>query len=234
MSKVKFTIDGKACETEAGQNLLDAAAENGVYIPYLCHMKGVIPAGSCRVCTIKMNGRPVAACTQPIGQECADAKIENNTPQLNEMRKTIIELLFVEGNHFCPSCEKSGNCELQALAYRYQMMVPQFPYNFPMKKVDATSPKLYIDRNRCILCKKCIRIITDKENKNYFAFYKRGKKLEIHLDKEMAAKMNDEQAQQAMDICPVGAIIRKEKGFDVPIGKRKYDKKPIGSDIEKN
>ncbi|HNW97971.1 MAG TPA: 2Fe-2S iron-sulfur cluster-binding protein [Bacteroidales bacterium] len=233
MSKIKFTIDGKSCQAEAGQTLLDAAAENGVYIPFLCHMKGVIPAGSCRVCTVKMNGRPVAACTTPIGNDCAEAKIENNTPQLNEMRKTIIELLFVEGNHFCPSCEKSGNCELQALAYRYQMMVPQFPYTFPMKKVDATSPKLYIDRNRCILCKKCIRIIKTDDDKSYFAFYKRGKKLEIHIDHELAAKMNDALAQKAMDICPVGAILKKEKGYDVPIGKRKYDKKPIGSDIEK-
>ena len=65
--------------------------------------------------------------------------MENETPQLEAMRKMIVELLFVEGNHFCPSCEKSGNCELQAMAYRNQMMVPQFQYNFPMKKVDATN-----------------------------------------------------------------------------------------------
>ncbi|MFA6922975.1 MAG: 2Fe-2S iron-sulfur cluster-binding protein [Bacteroidales bacterium] len=231
--KIKFKIDGKECCGDAGQFLIDAAAECGVYIPYLCHMKGIVPAGSCRVCTVKVNGRPMAACTTPVGNDIQNANIENATPQLEEMRKAIIELLFVEGNHFCPSCEKSGNCELQALAYRYKMMVPQFSYNFPLKKIDALTPKLFIDRNRCILCKKCIRTIKDKDNKSYFAFNKRGAKLEIHVDHDLAPSMSDELAQKAMDNCPVGSIIKKEKGFDTPIGKRKFDKKPIGSDVEK-
>ncbi|MFH1004562.1 MAG: 2Fe-2S iron-sulfur cluster-binding protein [Bacteroidota bacterium] len=231
-NKIKFTIDGKECICDEGTNLLGAAEENGVYIPHLCYMKDVIPAGSCRICTVKMNGKCVASCTTLVDSYCANMKVENDIPQLQEMRKTIIELLFVEGNHFCPSCEKSGSCELQALAYKYQMMVPQFPYTFPLKKVDALTPKLYIDRNRCILCKKCIRGIKDETGKNYFAFSNRGNKLEINIDSELAAKMNDDTAQQAMDVCPVGAILLKEKGFDTPIGKRKYDKKPIGSEIK--
>ena len=175
----------------------------------------------------------MAACTTLVTKEMEGAVVENVTPQLEEMRKMIVELLFVEGNHFCPSCEKSGNCELQGMAYRYQMMVPQFGYNFPMRKVDALTPKIYLDRNRCIQCKKCIRAIKDNEGKSYFAFFKRGHKLEIHIDHELAAKMSDELAQIAMDTCPVGAIIRKEKGFDTPIGKRKFDKEPIGTEFLK-
>ncbi len=232
-NKIEFTIDGKKCSGSEGQFIIDAAMEHGIYIPYLCHMKGVIPAGSCRVCTVKMNNKSMAACTTPLSHNCRNTNIEAVTPELEEMRKTIIELLFVEGNHFCPTCEKSGNCELQALAYRYKIMAPQFPYNFPLKKVDALTPKLYIDRNRCILCKKCIRAIKDEKGRNYFAFNKRGSKLEIYVDHDLAKNMNDETASKAMDNCPVGAIIKKEKGFSVPIGKRKYDKNPIGSDIEK-
>ena len=232
-SKINFKIDSKECIGDEGQLILDAALENGVYIPNLCYLKNVIPAGSCRICTIKMNGRPQAACTTPLTHDCMGMDIECNTPELAEMRKTIIELLFVEGNHFCPACEKSGSCDLQGLAYRFQMMVPQFPYTFPMKQLDAEAPKIFLDRNRCILCKKCIRAIKDKDGKSIFAYYKRGAKLEIHIDHELAAKLTDEQAQKAMDICPVGAILKKEKGFDVPIGKRKYDKQSIGSDIEK-
>ncbi|MCK4639116.1 MAG: ferredoxin, partial [Bacteroidales bacterium] len=118
------------------------------------------------------------------------------------------------------------------LAYRYQMMIPRFPYEFPVKEIDASSPKLMIDHNRCILCKRCIRSFIDENGKNIFAFKKRGNKLQINIDKKLSANLSDEMAQKAMDICPVGAIIRKGKGFDEPIGTRKYDKVPIGSDIE--
>ncbi len=233
-NQIKFKIDGKECVGTEGQNILDAATDNGVYIPNLCHLKDVMPAGSCRMCTIKMNGRPQAACTTPLTTDCAGMNIECITPELTEMRKTIVELLFVEGNHFCPSCEKSGSCNLQGLAYRFQMMVPQFPYTFPKKQVDAQTPKIYHDRNRCVMCKRCIRTVKDKDGKSIFAFYKRGSRLEVHIDHELGANMTDEQAQIAMDTCPVGAIIRKERGFIIPIGKRKYDNAPIGSDIEKN
>lgn len=227
--KIKFKIDEKVCYAEHGQNILDAAADNGIYIPALCHIKGVKPAGSCRLCNVKISGKVMTACTTPVAE---GMEVENNIPEINDLRLSIIEMLFVEGNHFCPSCEKSGNCELQALAYKYQMMVPRFPYEFPIKEIDATAPKLIIERNRCILCKKCIRAFKDENGKNIFAFKKRGNKLEINIDAELAANISDEDAQRAMDICPVGAIIRKEKGFDEPIGTRKYDKVAIGSDIE--
>jgi len=227
---VKFKIDGVECMAERGIFIVEAARENGIYIPTLCNIRGVKPRGSCRICTVMANNRPMSACTTPIvdGME-----ILNNTPELNEIRKAIIEALFVEGNHFCPSCEKSGNCELQALAYRFQMMVPRFPYMFPVKGVDASNPKIIKDHNRCILCKRCIRAIKTEDGKNVFAFKKRGIKLEIILDPELGNKFTDELAQKAIDICPVGAILPREKGYNVPIGERKYDKVVIGSDIEK-
>ncbi len=228
--KVNFTIDGKTLTAEKGQFIVDAAAEQGVYVPTLCHMKGEKPAGSCRICTVKVNGRAMAGCTTPVE---ANMVIENNTPELAELRKVIIELLFVEGNHFCPSCEKSGSCELQAMGYRYQMMVPRFSYNFPKREIDATAPKIYLDRNRCIFCKKCVRAIKSQDGKNIFAFRNRGADLEINFDVKLASQMTDEQAKIAMDICPVGCILKKEIGFNVPIGKRKFDKVAIGSDIEK-
>lgn len=227
--KIKFTIDGKEIEGEKGRLLVDVAAENGIYIPVLCHWKDVIPAGSCRICTVKINGRFMAACTTPID---ADMKIENNTPEIQDIRKAIVEMLFVEGNHFCPSCEKSGDCDLQALGYRYQMMVPRFPYAFERRELDASSPKIFLEKNRCIFCKRCIRMIKDEQGRSYFAFKGRGKHLEITLDKKLAQTMSEENAQKAMKICPVGAILRKEIGFVTPIGQRKYDNVPIGSEIE--
>jgi len=227
--KLYFEIDGKACYAEEGQSVIDAAKANGVFIPSLCHVEGVKAAGSCRVCNVKVNGRNMTACTTPVTDGMV---VENDIPELNELRQAIIEVLFVSGNHFCPSCEKSGNCELQALAYRYQMLVPRFPYEFPIKGVDASAEHIFHDRNRCILCKRCIRTVT-KDGKNVFAFHGRGgEHLHVVMDEELASQLTEEEAKQAMEICPVGAILKKEQGYIVPIGERKFDKLPIGSDIE--
>lgn len=230
MSKIiQFTIDGKLCLAEQGTYLVDAARANGIYIPTLCNVEGLKPRGSCRICSVHINGRPMTACTTPVSE---GMEIENDVPKLHEMRKIIIELLFIEGNHFCPSCERSGDCELQALAYRYQIPVPRFAFRFEQRSIEASNPKLMKDHNRCILCKRCIRGIKDKDGRSIFAYKKRSQHLEISIDQRLAKNLTDEIAQQAMDICPVGALIRKGIGYKIPIGQRSYDKRPIGSDIE--
>jgi [NiFe] hydrogenase diaphorase moiety small subunit len=226
---VTFKIDGKACEAEQGSYLVDAAAKNDIYIPTLCNYPGVKPRGSCRICNVKINGRMTTACTTRVQK---GMEIENETPELEKIRKSIVELMFVEGNHLCPTCERSGSCELQAMGYRYNMMVPEFPYQYPVCDVDGSTPKLIKDHNRCILCKRCIRGIKTEDGKSFFTFSQRGNHTAIIIDKDLAAQMTDEQADKVMEICPVGALLKKEKGFDIPIGERKYDKTPIGSDIE--
>ncbi len=228
--KIKFILDDKVCYAAAGQTIMEAAVENSVFIPSLCFLKDVKPAGSCRICNVKVNGRNMTACTTPVAEGMV---VENMVPDLEEMRKTIIEVLFVAGNHFCPACEKSGNCELQALAYRYQMMVPRFPYEFPRKMLDASPKFLMHDRNRCIMCKRCIRTVK-KDGKNVFAFNgKGGEHLHVEMDHVLADQLTEKEALEAMDICPVGAIIKKERGYYSPIGQRKFDHEPIGSELEK-
>ena len=229
MNKVlNFTVDGVICLAEKGQTILEAANANGIYIPTLCNLPELKPRGSCRVCNVKVNGKLMTACTTPVAD---GMEIENNTDDVTDIRKSIIELLFVEGNHLCPYCEKSGNCDLQALAYRYKIYAPRFPYLFPDRDIEATD-KLLKDHNRCILCKRCIRAIKDQDGRSIFAFKRRGHKVVINVDTMLSSSMSDEQAQQAMEICPVGAILKKEIGFKVPIGERKYDKAPIGSELE--
>lgn len=229
MSDITFTIDGKEVKGKAGQTIVEAAKQNGIYIPTLCNFEGLRPAGSCRICTVKVGGRAMAACTTPVAQGMV---VENATPELEDKRKAIIEMLFVEGNHMCPTCEKSGNCQLQALGYRYQMLAPRFPYLWPVRVPDASIPKIYLDRNRCVQCLRCVRGITSPDGKHIFGLVRRGGRAMIQVDHELAAAMSDEQAQRAMDMCPVGSILRKEVGFAVPIGRRKYDAKAIGSDIQ--
>jgi len=226
--KIKFTIDGKECLAEAGQTIYEAAKSNGVFIPVLCHYEGLKPVGSCRVCSVRVNGRWMASCTQPITEGMV---IENAVPEVEEYRKAILDMLFVEGNHFCPTCEKSGNCELQALAYRYQIMVPRFPYLFSKKDIEAF-PGFLVEQNRCILCQRCIRAIQTGDGQKIFTMKNRSKDVRLNVDKKLASKMSEEQIQKAMDICPVGAILKKEVGFRIPIGKRKFDHTPIGNELE--
>jgi len=226
---IKFSIDGQECIGEKGQYVLEAALANGIYIPSLCNIAGLKPRGACRICNVKVNGKFMTACTTPITE---GMEVENKIPEIDNLRKAIVEMLFVEGNHLCPACEKSGECDLQALGYRFEMMVPRFPYQFPDRDLEASHPKLVKDHNRCILCKRCIRAIKDEKGRTIFAFKKRGHKVVINIDTELSSSMSDEQATEAMQICPVGAILKKETGFKTPIGKRKYDQHPIGYHYE--
>lgn len=227
--KIKFIIDDKVCYAVPGQTIMEAALASGVYIPSLCYVDGVKPAGSCRICNVRVNGRNMTACTTPVAEGMV---VENNHPELEEMRKAIVEIMFVAGNHFCPACEKSGNCELQAMAYKYQMLVPRFPYEFPIKGIEARTRYLFHDRNRCIMCKRCIRTVM-KDGKHVFAFEGRGgHHLHVAMDLELADKLTEAEALDAMNICPVGAILKKERGYYSPIGQRKYDHEAIGTNTE--
>jgi [NiFe] hydrogenase diaphorase moiety small subunit len=120
------------------------------------------------------------------------------------------------------------------VAYRYKMMAPRFPYMFPNRDIDANYPHMMLEHNRCIQCLRCVRGIRTKDDEPIFGFVQRGHRVRITIDpkhihnKEFTAK----RAQEAMDICPVGAILKKGNGFSTPIGERKYDNTPIGNEIE--
>lgn len=227
---ITFTIDGVPVEGRPGQTILQAADAAGIYIPRLCAHKELHPFGACRVCTVKVNGRPQASCTMP----CAKGMVvENNTPELTEHRRRLIEMLFVEGNHFCMFCEKSGNCELQALAYRFGITAPRYPYLFPDRDVDASHPDAMIDRNRCVLCARCVRASRELDGKGVFDFVNRGAKKTLWVDAEQRlADTRLAASDRALDVCPVGSLLRKRQGYQAPIGRRLYDHAPIGSDIE--
>lgn len=228
--KIKVIIDGKEVYGKQGQSIVECARENKVYVPTLCDFKSLKPAGTCRVCTVKVGGRPMAGCTTEITDGMV---VENESKDVSEIRRALIEMLFVEGNHMCPTCERSGSCELQAMAYRYKMMAPRFPFLFPNRDIEASYPHMMLEHNRCIQCLRCVRGVRSKEDEPIFGFTQRGHKIKISVDPKHMKKFTVEMAQKAMDICPVGAILKKGKGFDVPIGNRKFDKTPIGNDIEK-
>jgi [NiFe] hydrogenase diaphorase moiety small subunit len=226
-----FTIDEQPIPFTPGQTILEACKSAGIYIPHLCHHPEFTPHGSCKLCTVIVNGRTVSACTvmASTGQE-----LVVDTPELNAMRRAMLQMLFVEGNHFCPGCEKSGNCQLQALGYEFEMTTPHFIEFYPARDIDASHPDAIIDRNRCIKCELCVRASRDVDHKEVFGLGGRGVETRLIVNSP-SGKLADSAfaiTDMAAHVCPVGAILPKRVGFAEPIGARKYDRAPISAEVE--
>lgn len=221
-----FRLDGKAIPFEDGDTIMDAALRAGEYIPHLCHNPEFTPHGSCRVCIVGVNGRQVSACTQPAME---DSDVDNASDEIAGKRRALLQMLFVEGNHVCPSCEKSGACQLQAVAYYTGMLSPHFTHFFPQRPVDASHPDTVIDFNRCILCELCVRASRDFDHKDVFSIHGRGIGSHLAINSS-SGKLGDStflETDKAAHVCPVGAILPKHQGYEKPIGERLYDLKPI-------
>lgn len=222
----QIKIDGQPVPFSEGQSIMDAAMAAGVYIPHLCHNPEFRPHGSCRLCTVSVNGRHVAACITPAADQ---SEIENDTHELMTKRRLLLKLLFIEGNHVCPACEKSGACQLQAVAYQCGMLAPEFTPFYPLREVDASHGETVIDFNRCILCELCVRASQESDKKSVFTLSGRG--IDTHLAiNSPTGKLGDSTFSaddKAAHVCPVGAILPKHRGYNVPIGQRLYDNQPI-------
>jgi len=229
MSEIKsFTLDGKTIPFTEGQTIIQAAIAAGEYIPHLCYHPEFKPHGSCKLCTVKVKGRQVASCTE---KPQVDMVVESDTKELNDERRMLLQMLFVEGNHFCPSCEKSGDCQLQATAYQLNMLSPHFDHFYPDRPLDASHPSYLLDFNRCILCSICVSASREVDGKNVFALAGRG--IESHLIVNSKSGELADSAfsgeDKAAHVCPVGVILKKRVGFAVPIGERSFDLQPIGA-----
>ncbi len=226
-----FTIDEEPVPFVPGQTILEAAKAAGVYIPHLCFQPDFKRHGGCKLCTVIVNGRTQTACTHKaaVGQE-----VDVDTPELNAMRRSLVQMLFVEGNHFCSACEKSGACQLQALGYEFEMMSPHFVEFYPHREADASHPDVLIDFNRCILCELCVRASRDVDRKEVFAVAGRGLDARLIINSP-TGKLGDSAfaaTDRAAHVCPVGAIVVKGVGFSTPIGERTYDREPISAEAE--
>ena len=223
-----FVLDGVDVPFEPGQTVLQAALAADRYIPHLCYHPEFRPHGSCKLCTAKVGGRMMAACTTPA---TPSAEVESETAELNGLRRTLVQMLFAEGNHFCPGCERSGNCVLQALGYDLGVMTAGFRHLYPVRPVDASHPDVLLDFNRCVLCELCVRASAEVDGKYVFALGGRGIGKHVHVN-AASGRLADTQlaaTDKAVEVCPVGAILRKRVGFATPIGERRYDRTPISA-----
>lgn len=221
-----LTIDGASVPFDDGQTIMQAASAAGIYIPHLCHHPDFTPHGSCKLCSVNVNGRICSACTFPAAE---GQQVLNNTAELNADRQKLTQMLFVEGNHFCPSCEKTGNCQLQAVAYHLNMLDNHFAHFYQQREIDASHPDILLERNRCIFCTLCIRASGEQDGKAVFAINGRGinKHLAVNAPSGLLKDSDLEVTDRAAHICPTGAILVKRTGYQVPIGARTYDHQRI-------
>ncbi len=213
MKEITVRIDGKEVKGTEGDSVLDICLANDIYVPNLCNLKCLNPVGSCRLCIIEVEGdrKLNTACTYP-AKDGLVAKI--NTETLNNYRRKTVELLLAERNHYCMFCEKSGDCELQDLAYRFQLYSISLTMLDPKLPVDASHKYLAIDHNRCVLCSRCIRACDEIVGLHVLDFSERGNRtLVVAGGRDALKKSTCIGCGLCMQVCPTGAIFDKSSSY---------------------
>ncbi len=210
MSVRTLTINGHAVAMATGTTLLAAAREVGVPIPTLCHLEGLSPVAACRLCLVEIegSGKLQPACLTPVAEGMV---VHTDTPRLQDYRRTVIEMLFTEGNHICAICVANGHCELQDRAVEVGMDHSRLPYLHPNRPVDLSHPLFGLDHNRCILCTRCVRVCDEVEGAHVWDVGWRGEHCRIiaGLNEPWGAVDACTDCGKCVQVCPTGALFDK-------------------------
>jgi len=206
-NEIKLTIDKVEVTVPEGTTILKAAKDSGIVIPTLCNLEGLTAYGGCRLCLVEVGGNPklFPACTTPVNQ---GMEIIAQSPKLQEYRKMVIQMLLAERTHICSVCVANNHCELQAMANQLGVDHIIFEKNWSHEDIDSTHDFLVIDRNRCILCTRCIRICDQIEGVHTLDLKLRGKDTQIimDLDQKWGESCSCTSCRKCAKVCPVGAI----------------------------
>lgn len=207
---VKITLDGIPIEAEAGQTILQVAREHGIQIPTLCYHKDLTPTGNCRICVVDVAKQRFlqAACVTPVWD---GMEIQTHSDRTIHSRKLTLELMLANHPQDCLVCDASGSCELQDLAYDYQVEVPKWGSKGNRYQSDSDpNPFVRVDFNKCILCRRCVLACAEIQVRNVWGVAYRGfdEKIVAGSDTTML-DARCESCGQCVAYCPTGALSDK-------------------------
>src|SRR5207302_1397209 len=216
MDTVALTIDGRQVTVAKGKTVLQAAIENGISVPYYCYHPGIGIDGSCRVCVVKIEKMP------KLQTSCSTVATEGMVVSTRDAevvtaRASVFEFLLINHPLDCPVCDKGGECPLQDFSYEFgpgrsRMEFPRRVFDGEGVEADIDfGPTLMLNRNRCILCTRCVRFMRDVDGDAQIGITDRGAGSEIATYKEEG--VHSLLSGNLMDVCPVGAITTRDYRF---------------------
>jgi NADH-quinone oxidoreductase subunit G len=216
METVTLTIDGRSITVEKARTVLQAAIEAGIKVPYYCYHPGLGIDGSCRVCIVKIDKMPKlqTSCSTTVTEGMV---VHTQSPDVVEARSSVFEFLLINHPLDCPVCDKGGECPLQDFSYSYgpnesRMEFPRRIFDGEGVKADVDfGPTLMLNRNRCILCTRCVRFMREIDTDPQIGITDRGYGSEISTFRETG--VHSLLSGNLMDVCPVGAITTKDYRF---------------------
>lgn len=205
-----LTINNRTCFAPDGATILEAARLAGIEIPTLCHHPDLSNVGACRMCVVSVKGARAlqTACTTPVNDGMV---VDTMSEDAVATRKFVLEMLLTDHPNECMTCEVNGACELQDLVYDYGVQWPEHSGQRHAWPIDPDpNPFIFIDRNKCILCSRCIRACGEIQNRDVWSFAQRGfaTKLVAGAD-ELLLDARCESCGQCVAYCPVGALTDK-------------------------
>lgn len=216
---LSLKIDGIEISASEGTSILKAARDNGITIPTLCNLEGLSAYGGCRLCLVEISGSPklFVACSTPVSM---GMEVTTNSNRLKEYRKMAVQMLLAERTHICSVCVANDHCELQAMANQLGVDHVMLERNWTALEIDSTHDFLVIDRNRCILCTRCIRVCDEIEGVHTLDLKLRGKDAQVimDLDEHWGNSCSCTSCRKCAKVCPVGAIYIEGE----PIGHTKH------------
>ena len=212
---INLTIDDQKVSVPKGTTILDAARKAGIDIPTLCFLKEINEVGDCRMCIVEVEGRRgfATSCIQKVEEGMV---VHTHTKNVLEARRTILDLIISNHSKDCLTCTRSGNCELQTLATKFNILDVQFPGARTEHKIDDKSPSIVRDFNKCILCRRCVATCKNVQDIGAIDCINRG--FESCISTVGDHSLNDVNCTfcgQCIQSCPTGALHEKENINDV-------------------
>ncbi len=207
---------------EEGATILKAAEKLGVEIPTFCFHDKLEAVGSCRMCLVEVEKmwKLQVACATPVSEGMV---VKTDTPQVRAARKGVLEFLLINHPLDCPVCDKGGECELQNLVFKYGSDKSRYKEEKRRFIVDPKSkyddlqigPQIVRNMNRCILCRKCVRFLSEIAGETDLGTFGRAAKSEINTLPDIP--LDDPYSGNAVEICPVGALTSKSFRYKIRV-----------------